>query len=198
MEYKNDLIPEQKTGAQTNTESEIEFATTEEATAFFNKVKDRLLHVNGWQQLAGSPSASFQLMDAEGKEVDRAARKGDYFKIDIPGPENGSGAGYDWVRIEEVGETENELTLLVRPCPNPFENNEEISHFFSPEATSSFKVSREKNTVAAGVYGRNEKPNTDTEKTIDKIRNATVAAGAISGFSKLQWKRLTDGLVRKA
>jgi hypothetical protein len=45
------------------------------------------------------------------------------------------------------------------------------------------------------VYGRNEKPNLDTEKLADKLRNAAVAAGAITAFSKLQWKSLVNGLV---
>jgi hypothetical protein len=47
------------------------------------------------------------------------------------------------------------------------------------------------------VYGRNEKPNTDTETLSDKARNAAVAGGAITGFSKLQWKSLVNGLVKK-
>jgi hypothetical protein len=36
-----------------------------------------------------------------------------------------------------------------------------------------------------------------TETLIDKLRNATIATGAISGFSKLQWKSLVNGLVKK-
>jgi hypothetical protein len=47
------------------------------------------------------------------------------------------------------------------------------------------------------VYGRNEKPNTKAETAVDKARNTAVATGAISGFAKLQWKSLVNGLVNK-
>jgi len=49
--------------------------------------------------------------------------------------------------------------------------------------------------VFAEVNGRNEQPNTDAENLIDKARNIAVAAGAMLGFSKVQWKSLVDGLV---
>ena len=70
-----------------------------------------------------------------------------------------------------------------------------VWHFFTEEASSCFLVKREKNTVTAGVYGRNEKPNTAAETFIDKARNTAVAAGAMTGFSKLQWKSLVNGLM---
>ena len=58
-------------------------------------------------------------------------------------------------------------------------------------------VKRENSKVTAAVYGRNEKPNTDVETAGDKARNAAIATGAITGFSKLQWKSLVNGLVKK-
>jgi hypothetical protein len=58
-------------------------------------------------------------------------------------------------------------------------------------------VKREHNKVTAAVYGRNEKPNTKTETVTDKARNAAIAGGAVTGFSKLQWKRLVNGLIKR-
>jgi hypothetical protein len=32
---------------------------------------------------------------------------------------------------------------------------------------------------------------------VDKVRNAVVGAGGVTGFSKLQWKALVNGLLEK-
>lgn len=192
-----EVIPEQSEGTQTNTESEIELENEEEAKSFFITVKERLLKVNNWRQYAGAGTADFELTDEKGNPADRLPQKGDHFKIDIPGPGTVTGEGNDWVQIEELTEDENCIGIRVRPATNPKNERKDVAHFFDETATSSFIVKREKNKVIAGVYGRNEKPNTNTETVVDKIRNATIATGAISGFSKLQWKSLVNGLVKK-
>jgi len=196
MDKAKDLVPDHREGMETDTESSAEFSSTNEATEFFRKVKERLLSVNQWHQYAGAATADFQLTDNSGKEVQRKAQKGDHFKINIPGPGIQTGDGYDWVQIEAIEETDEALTIRVRPATNPRNDHNDVAHFFSDEATSSFMVRREGNTVIAGVYGRNEKPNTSTEKLTDNLRNAAVATGAISGFSKLQWKSLVNGLIQ--
>jgi hypothetical protein len=196
-----DIIPEQQSGIETNTETSVEFNSPEEARTFYQKAKHRLLHVNDWHGFAGTLTANFQLTDKEGKEVNRAAVKDDYFKIDIPGPGPVTGDGFDWVRVEAIEEKEEEdrqsIAIRVRPASNPNNERKDVAHFFSVEATSCFMVKREKNTVTAAIYGRNEKPNTDTETIVDKARNTAIATGAVTGFAKLQWKSLVNGLVRK-
>ena len=128
-------------------------------------------------------------------------QKDDHFKIDIPGPGPVSGDGFDWVQVEAIEEKnsdeEQSFTIKVRPATNPNNERKDVAHFFSEEATSCFTVKRKYTTITAGVYGRNEKPNTNTETTIDKARNTAIAKGAISGFAKLQWKSLVKGLVKK-
>ena len=114
----------------------------------------------------------------------------------VQGPGSSKGDGDDWVRIEEINQ-KNCVSICVRPAANPLDKNEDVAHFFSDEASSSFIVKRDSAKVIAGVYGRNQKPNTDTAGLVNKIRNAIVAAGAITGFSKIQWKNLVDGLVHK-
>jgi hypothetical protein len=191
------IIPENKEGTQTNTERSIEFATEEESKQFFQIAKKRLLDVNHWHKIAGNATADFQLTDEEGKPVNRTAKEGDHFKIDIPGPGSITGEGNDWVKIESIQEDENYIGIRVRPASNPTKERKDIAHFFNDNSTSSFIIKKEGKKITAGVYGRNEKPNTKTETVVDKIRNATVATGAISGFSKLQWKSLVNGLIER-
>ena len=195
MQESSPMIPETKSGVQTNTESYTEFSNEAEAKKYFPEIRDRLAHVNQWHDLAGAATARFQLTDAKGQEVDRPVAEGDHFRIDIPAPGPITGEGHDWVQVQKIKETENEFTILVRPATNPLNDNPDIAHFFSEDSSSSFSVKREGNRIIAGVYGRNEKPNIDAESVVDKIRNTAVAAGAISGFAKIQWKSLVNSLV---
>ena len=195
MQESSPMIPETKSGVQTNTESYTEFSNEAEAKKYFPEIRDRLAHVNQWHDLAGAATARFQLTDAKGQEVDRPVAEGDHFRIDIPAPGPITGEGHDWVQVQKIKETENEFTILVRPATNPLNDNPDIAHFFSEDSSSSFSVKREGNRIIAGVYGRNEKPNVDAENVVDKIRNTAAAAGAISGFAKIQWKSLVNSLV---
>ena len=194
---ENNVVPEQNAGIETNTESSIELSTEEEAKEFFKEAKLRLLTINKWHQHAGSATADFQLTDETGKPVSRSPQKGDHFKIDIPAPGSVTGEGHDWVQVEAIEEEEDYMGIRVRPATNPTNQRKDVAHFFSEDSTSTFVVKRKGKKITAGVYGRNEKPNTDTETLKDKLRNAAVATGAITGFSKLQWKTLVNGLVKK-
>ena len=195
------IIPEHQSGTETNTETSVQLSSVEEAISFYEKVKQRLLQVNGWHDVAGAATAVFQLTDKNGKEINRTIGEGDHFKIDIPGPGPVTGDGFDWVQVETIEEKNNNdeqsITICVRPATNPTNDKKDIAHFFSGEATSCFVVKREHHTVTAGVYGRNEKPNTKAEAIVDKARNTAIATGAITGFAKLQWKSLVNGLVKK-
>lgn len=195
------IVPPQYEGSQTNTEAVETLPTESDAREFFDVVKNRLLNVNGWHDYAGKGTAAFQLTDAAGKEVERTAQKGDHFKIDIPGPGSVSGEGYDWVQIEEIAEVHNKegdsIAVRVRPATDPQNDRPDIAHFFNSEATSNFVVTRKGTEVKAAVYGRNEKPNTEAETVVDKVRNTAVATGATSGFSNIQWKSLVTGLLQR-
>ena len=134
------------------------------------------------------------------KEVDRAVQKGDYLKIDIPGPGSVSGEGFDWVQVEAVEEAsapeKEHFGFRVRPAENPLNNKPDVSHFYSPESTSSFTVTRDHSKITAAVFDRNTKVNKPEHSKIDKIRDAVVGTAGIVSFSKIQWKALTDGLVK--
>lgn len=201
MSDQKNNIPQQATGVQTNTETSVELNSINEAKAFYEIVKERLVRINKWHHYAGSLTADFQLTDKYGKEVNRPVEQGDHFKIDIPGPGPATGDGFDWVQVEAVEENketeEESICIRVRPATNPTNDRKDVAHFFSPEATSCFMVKRKHNSVTAAVYGRNEKPNIHAETVTDKARNTAIAGGAITGFSKLQWKSLVNGLVKK-
>ena len=145
----------------------------------------------------------FQLSDATVTAIDRVVRPGDYFRINIPGPNNKKGQGYDWVRVEEVEEQLQHhfhvwAAIKVRPAAPPFNKENNTAHFFSNDATSSFLVERRGRLVTASVFGRNEKPNEESDGIIDKLRNTIVAVSAMLGFSKPQWKSLVKGIIKSS
>ncbi|WP_147204302.1 hypothetical protein [Segetibacter aerophilus] len=203
MEEKNytGLIPPQETGVIIDSAASEEFESPREASAFFEIAKSRLLAVNKWHEVAGKASAEFQLVDKDGHEVNRTVEKGDYFKIDIPGPGSSAGDGYDWVQVEDVKEVSqtdvDSIGIRVRPSTSPLNEDKSIAHFYSEDSTSTFIVTRENNKVTATIYDRNTKPNTDSETIMDKVRHVATGIGAIFGGSKLQWKGLAKGLVEK-
>lgn len=202
IEKPEDSIPEQHEGVAVNVEDAVAFDNEAEAQQFFQQVKERLLNVNAWHQIAGSLSADFKLTDAQGNEITRKPQRGDYFKINIPAPGLLTGEGYDWVRIEEVEEeaevVDETAIIRVRPASSPVNENKDVAHFYTDHATSNFIVKREGSKVTAGVYGRNEKPNVEEANSLlDKARNAIVGAGGVTGFSKLQWKALVNGLLER-
>lgn len=193
-------IPKHEGGVDVNVEDNVTFSSEMEASDFFRIVKQRLLNVNQWKDWAGALSASFQLTDEKGADIETNPQQGNYFKINIPAPGIVTGEGYDWVQIEEVKEEAEKdceyVAIRVRPAPSPLNENKDVAHFYTDEATSNFIVRRDGTKVTAGVYGRNEKPNVkEADTVIDKIRNAVVGTGGVGGFSKLQWKALVSGLL---
>ena len=205
MESKSSLpplpIPEQKEGGQTDTNYSKTTTNKTGAHELFMKSRERLLNINEWDKIAGALSAVFQLTDAAGNVIAEKPKVGYYIKIDIPGPGTKAGQGYDWVRIEAIEENLNadapveSILIRVRPAENPKNDQQDVAHFFNSKASSSFTIHREGNKVTAGVHGRNEVPNTQTESLLDKTRNSAVAVAAIIGLNALQWKSLVKGLL---
>lgn len=195
----NTRVPAQNQGSESNTSASRDTETVERAKEFYQIVKHRLFNINQWQQYANLPSGEFNLYDNKGNRVERLVELGDYFRIKIPGPDNVSGKGYDWVKVESINEVKNEeseeCNITVRPCEDPLVSSEEISHFFDNSATSSFIVKRNRTEVTVMVLGRNEKPNTDVESLGGKLRNSIVAVAAITGMAKVQWKGLVNGIL---
>lgn len=201
MENVNALVPEQQKGAESNTEYSVTANNREEALDIFKSAYKRLLNINIWHKLAGVHSAEFELKGEHGEIENRLAQVNDHFKIDIPGPGTSAGEGFDWVRVEAIEDKKNtegeeeSFGMRVRSCRNPNNKEDGTAHFFTSDATSTFIIRRKNNTITAFIHGRNETPNTEAKKVIDKIRNAAIGSLAIAGASKIQWAPLAKGLL---
>jgi hypothetical protein len=201
METPKD-IPSQHTGDRSDIAEHIQTSTPRQAHSTFVEAARRLLNINEWRDLSGPLSASFILTDSKGDKLDRAPKPGDFIRINIPGPGTATGEGYDWVRVETIDDKTNpdgkeeSLVMQVRPVASPVNNEKDVAHFFDDTATSTFMIERKEMVVTASVHGRNEQPNKDVERPVDKIRNTVVAKVATEGVSARQWTMLTKGILK--
>ena len=193
------IIPAQFKGQEIEVEASQTLKDKTSAQTLYNVAKKKLQNVNSWHKIAGDITARFQIIDQKGNEVNREVEKGDYLRINIPGPGSKQGDGYDWVLVEELKEINKEtlqsVGFRVRPTENPFSEKKETAHFYSKEATSTFIIIREYSTLISWIVDRNLLPNTDSSSVIDKVRDVVVGVSAIAGFSKVQWQGLADGLI---
>lgn len=193
------IIPEQFKGQALEVEASSVSDTETAAQSLYELAKKKLFSVNDWHKVVDGLTARFQIIDQDGNEVSRKVNKGDYLRINIPGPGNKEGDGYDWVVVEELKEINKEdfqsAGFRVRPTENPFGKKNETAHFYSNETTSSFVITRENVTVVSWIVDRNMKPNTESGSVVDKVRDVMVGISGIAGFSKVQWQGLADGLL---
>lgn len=196
-------VPEQEKGSFHDTESIRMTKESENTMDNFRKLKDLVLSVNYWNYYAEGVGADFKLHDQHGNLKKRLPEKGDFIRIDIPGPGNFEARGYDWVEITNMYEQQfmnsdiiEMLLIECRPSPVPGSENTHTAHFYTADATSTFKISRGNDFVKLGVYGRNETPNMDAN-IADKARNLAIAVGGMVGISKIQWKILAEALISK-
>jgi hypothetical protein len=195
-------IPRQQEGNQSDVGQKLEASTPRQAHSNFVEASRRLLDVNHWHEYSGRPSAIFQLNDRHGIKVDRLAKPGDYIRIDIPGPGSATGQGYDWVIVESIDDKPNpggeqeSVIMIVRPVSSPLSGEPDVAHFFDGNATSTFRVERRGLRVVASEHGRNELPNINVNRVVDKIRNRFVAGTATSGVAAFQWSLLMKGLLK--
>lgn len=191
-------VPEQKSGGFHDTESKKQF-DNDLISQKFEILKKRFFSVNEWENYGGEAFAAFKLYDYKGNAVEREPQKGDFVRINIPGPGETEAEGYDWVEITDLCYCQDTISesimMTCRPSRDPEHGqNKHIAHFYSSEASSTFMICRSVTHLKAAVYGRNESPNFDAQ-LIDVVRNMMVAAGGIVGIAKIQWKELTDGFL---
>jgi hypothetical protein len=197
-----EMLPAQRKGKAIDVKKSLAFKNLKDAIAFYEKAQDNLQRVNDWGTLAGDLSADFQLTDANGNAVDRPLEKGDYFKIDVPGPGTKTGQGFDWVKIEAITiqstPSRNVYSFRVRPSENPFNRRAGIAHFYGKDSTSTFSVRRNKNIVSVAIQDRNTQPNADVKIAIERIRDRVVGRLGVLAFSKFQWTKLVDGIMNNS
>lgn len=191
-------IPPQFEGKTLDYSKTVDFSSTAQAIQYFYYASTKLLDINNWHHITKGPSAEFCVVSPDGNSADRRVQKGDFIRIDIPGPGLPSADGYDWVQVEEIQEEYNgdtkRLVLTLRPSPDPTQSNTDTAHFFKKIATSTFLMEQKDNLVLLRYAGRNEVINTDNESLMDNFRNFMVGIGAKLGASYPQWKALIDGL----
>lgn len=187
--------PQQIKGSCHDTESKKKVEDNQDIEKEFNILKQRFFAINHWRKYCADSSTDFKLCNSSGQIVDRLPEIGDFIRIDIPGPGSSAGKSYDWVEIIQIDtDIPDRVMIQCRPSRCPLKESRKIAHFYSCKATSTFVVSKGKDFVQAGIYGRNEYPNLKSG-FIDSIRNIMIAIGGMFGFSKIQWKCLANGLV---
>lgn len=191
-------VPQQKSGGFHDTESYKHFEPAL-IPLKFEILKTRFCAVNQWKSYCGEAFAAFKLYNSNGNPIDRQPQKGDFIRINIPGPGEIEAKGYDWVEITDFCYYQDahseSITMTCSPSTDPqLGKSSHIAHFYSSRATSTFMISRDPNQLKAAVYGRNETPNFNAN-WLDIIRNIIVATGGVLGIAKIQWKQLTDGLL---
>lgn len=193
------IVPKQAEGKELSTFATFKAASAKEAQRCYTIAKSRLLEVNSWEKLVGELSASFQIVDEKGNPELRKVQLGDFLRIDIPGPDNPSGNGFDWVKVEAIKEMNTQIKSVgftVRPSSAPHFSENKTDHFYDEKTTSTFIVTQKEMEVMACVIDRNMKENDDSKNVVDHIRNWIVGVGAKTIFSRIQWQALADALVK--
>ena len=152
----------------------------------------KLFRVDAWSDLPGI-SSTFELYDHQGqRKKDGRPVVGDYVRIVLPGP-----LPENWVSVTDTKEEEEGAEFTVRPSENPQNpQREKTEHFFSREATSTFRVEWQGNTITAYEIGRNERVNNQGEEAGGRgIVNTLIAGAGWAGIQDIQWNKLTRYLV---
>lgn len=198
---KQELIPTQQIGQQTDAEEEKILINADEAKAAYQIAVQRLLEVNKWHKISKMKASCFAVFDSNSFPLETPVKEGDFIRIDIPGPGTSEGDGFDWVYIEKLEqysnlETDVDFTFFVaRPTKVPGITGGEVAHFFTEKATSTFLVFRRENILNVEVHGRNEVPNTKHQNLLDSARNLIVNGGSAMGMSFVQWHLLVAGIL---
>ncbi|PTX21248.1 hypothetical protein C8N40_102222 [Pontibacter mucosus] len=175
-------------------QNENTYPTEQEAIAAFERSKQKLFNVNDWTKLSGVNS-TFELYDNRGRRTSALKPEhGYYMKIILP-----ASTIENWVQVTEIREEENLAEFTVHPSEKPVEIAEdeaEVKHFFAKEASSTFRVTRQGNTIHGYEIGKNEAINNQGEDAGNRaVLNTFVAEGGWAIFQELQWDKLTRYLV---
>ncbi len=174
-------------------QNENSYPTEQEARTAFERSKQKLFNVNDWTKLSGVNS-TFELYDSRGRTTALKPEVGYYLKIILP-----ASTIENWVKIADLREEDNLAEFVVHPSEKPKELGEgeaEVEHFFIKEASSTFRVTRQGNTIHGYEIGKNEGINNQGEDAGDRaVLNTFVAEGGWAIFQELQWDKLTRYLV---
>jgi hypothetical protein len=175
--------------------SKQDYADEQTAAQEFTRSKNKLFNVEAWSALPGL-SSGFYLYDEQGnrKQI-HSPKEGDYIRIDLPGP-----FPQNWVRITRLYEDNKLAEFTVKPskAPQAGQDDSQVKHFFTEEASSTFQVQLIGNTLVAREIGLDEVINNQGRQAGNHaLVNTLIAEGGWAFFQKVQWQKLTDYLVHK-
>lgn len=199
--YVEKILPINERGSTNDSFAYQEFDHSAQADFYFTYLKKRLLSISMWSKFAGGDNFIFELTDSQGNLKSSPPIITDKIRIQLPGPKDQEGLGFDWVEVVRMDEGHFKnvqfYLLEVSPCDCPYQNSEKTAHFYWENATNTFVIAKQENIVQISIHGRNELPNISDQNLIDKIRNFLVAnAGIITG-SKIQWEVFSDNLMKE-
>ena len=177
-------------------QNEQDYPDTVSAHEAFETAKQKLFNVNLWSKLAGINS-TFELYDERGRKTTAEVPKiGYYVKIILP-----ASNVENWVNVSDIRVENNLAEFTVNPSekPNPPAEEEAVTkHFFTSDASSTFRVELQGTKLIASEIGKNEYINNQGEESGNRaILNTLVAEGGWAGFQALQWDKLTSYLVHQ-
>ncbi|MBF9253722.1 hypothetical protein I2I11_10495 [Pontibacter sp. 172403-2] len=174
-----------------------EYPDADTARHHFELARQKLFDVNGWNNLKGLTS-TFTLYDRQGNKSDKKKPETGYF-IGIVLPATTID---NWVEVTDIREEENIAEFVVHPSKKPDrqaeagEDKAAVKHFFVKEASSTFRVELQGNTLIGSEIGKNEGINNKGEDAGDRpMLNTLVAEGGWAQVQKIQWDKLTSYLV---
>lgn len=174
--------------------AERSFPDDRASIEFFKRLKERLIDLTNWNHKSGL--TAYEIFESSGEQsADKILRAGGFVRITL----FGSGK-YDWVKIEDIFDSEDELVITVRPTYDPTTKPQQtgkVSHFFISDSTNNFCAFRKGNTVYLYVIGLNEKQNTGhTSGPVETARNAVVAnLGYYLGIQKAEWSKFCQSFL---
>jgi hypothetical protein len=160
----------------------------------FERAKEKLFSVNRWSDIPGG-TATFELYDRQGHPSPAGVPvEGFFLRICFPGP-----LPENWVRVAQVRQEERLAEFSVNPCENPCPlpgREKAVEHFFTKEASSTFRVELRENTLWAFEIGQRERINNHSKEAGDRaLVNTLIAEGGWAGIQKRQGDKLTRYLV---
>lgn len=189
-------VPSQVKGNFHDTESMKKFENTNETEVRFNALKERFFEISNWHSYSHKQQTKFTLCDSSGKTVQRPPQIGDYIQILLKKERNLKKEDFQWMQIDMIDKS-NPDYILIQSRPSKLPGNRfagKTAHFNAVTSTTTFIISKGDKYIKMAVYGRNIKPNKNTD-FIRCLNNIFIAVGERAGLQKIKWKKLSDGLV---
>lgn len=167
----------------------------EDPIAHFKILKNRLTHINQWDEFCKISDVHFTLMNDKGENLNQVNSVGDLIKIEKKPMHKVNiceDLFADWVIITKFIEIDDELIscaiIELSPTINPFINSNETKHFYRKDASNTFILYRVKNTLSVSIHGRNEILNSKVSSKLKLARNIFISNFGLLGIDNLLWK----------